>query len=117
MTQLDRISGFLGNGMLSAEAFKGWLFLRDLDQEVGIARDPYSCPLSRWLEHLGAQQTEVTLENIAFLYHGQPFSMPTPAWTATFIHAVDELADSGVWLISARQALAIIETLLLAQAA
>jgi hypothetical protein len=102
---------------LTRRAFRHWLLKQSPDRETGFARDPFDCPLARWLHSLGAEQPLVSLETITFDFQGVPYSMPTPSWAADLIAAVDSNASFGEWILSASRALQLLDAALPARVA
>jgi hypothetical protein len=86
-----------------------WLTAQEPTAEVGLRRAACDCPVAQFLKAQGAAMPAVTHEYFrtggAYEWHRRNL----PAWAAEFVRRTD---DDGVGMITAAEALAVLDTIL-----
>ncbi len=102
------MNGLFAFVIRSPEPFVHWLGAHAPDAEVGVAREAGGCPIASFLLARGAERPQVSLELITFDFRGESYCFPTPTPLALFIRAIDTEAQYGQWIVTAGQALQVL---------
>ena len=78
----------------TGDRFEAWLKSKKGSERVGRARNPFACPIKRWLEFEGFKGVGVLSDTIS-LGHHKPKSVTPPFWVERFVREID--VNTPVW--------------------
>jgi hypothetical protein len=87
----------------TSQPFQTWLSAKEPQQEVGMGKSPYNCPVVNFLME---EEVPTPTVSVDLIWSGNVF-METPDWLVLFIVTLD--AVYGEATITAQEALSVLE--------